>query len=207
MENNTQNKQLVSKKHYIMIGVNLVLALISVYLFEFWFKKVIQLDTLKVVENFSVVGLTLITYFIAKTYYSKGVLNTLKKIFVLGILFTTIIGLMLLSIKEINDVIYPLSGIFIVSIGFYMLSLSAGTMNSGGIFGTALFFGAFISIAKYLGYIDWSTVLMLSKVLVFLILFIGGTWAEIRNVFHGIKGTNPDGNGIETETNDDNEDE
>jgi len=184
--------QAISNKHHIMIGVNFVLALISVYLFEFWFNRTLTLESLQMVENFAVVFLTAVTYFIAKTYYNKGVVNTFKKIAILVTLFLTIIGLMLLSVSTPSDIIYPLSGIIIISIGFYMISLSSGTINSGGMVGLSLIIATPIIFLKYFGVIEWGMVSTLSKFGVFLILFIGGTWAELRAIIHGIRGTNSD---------------
>lgn len=183
-------------KHWLMIGVNLVLALISVYLFEFWYKQVMTLETLQLVENLAVVVLTALTYFIGKTYYIKGVMNTAKKIIILVLLSLAILGLMLLSVKLPADMIYPFSGVIIVSVAFYMLSLTAGTLNTIGIIGLSLLFTSAIAFMKWFDVISWDTVGDLAKLAVFIILFIGGTWAEIRALIHGIRGTNADGGGF-----------
>jgi hypothetical protein len=183
-------------KHWLMIGVNLILALISVYLFEFWYKQVMTLETLQLLENIAVVVLTALTYFIGKTYYIKGVMNTAKKIIILVLLSLTILGLMLLSVKLPADMIYPFSGVIIVSVAFYMLSLTAGTLNTIGIIGLSLLFTSAIAFLKWFDVITWDVVGELAKLAVFIILFIGGTWAEIRALIHGIRGTNADGGGF-----------
>ncbi len=195
----TTQKESNSKKnnrHWIMIIVNLILALISVYLFEFWYKKVIALEALQLAENIGVVILTALTYFIGKTYYIKGVMNTAKKIFILVLLSLVILGLMLLSVKTPADMIYPFSGILIVSVAFYMLSLTAGTLNTIGVIGLSLLFASGIAFLKWFDTISWNTAGELGQLAVFIILFIGGTWAEIRSLIHGIRGTNADGNGF-----------
>jgi hypothetical protein len=180
-----------------MIGVNLLLALVSVYLFEFWFKKVIQLESpIQIFTNISVVALTFITYFIAQTYYIKGVMNTAKKILTLVILSVVIIALMLLSVKVPSDIVYPFSGVALASIAFYMLSLSAGTLNTVGMIALALIFAIPIAFLKWFGKIDWPMVANLSEFAIFVILFLGGTWAQIRAVIHGIRGVNRDGGGF-----------
>jgi len=180
-----------NKSNWIMVGVNLILALVSVYLFEFWFKKVIALpDMIQKVENISIVVLTAVTYFIAKTYYIKGVANTAKKIFILLGLSAVIVGLMLLSVKTPADVIYPFSGVLLVSIAFYMLSLSAGTLNTIGMIGLALIFSIPIAFLKWFHVIGWDMTGELSQFAVFVILFLGGTWSQIRSALHGIRGVN-----------------
>jgi len=180
-----------------MIGVNLILSLVSVYLFEFWFRKVIGLESsFQKFANIAVVILTLTTYFVAKTYYIKGVMNTAKKIFVLVVLAASTLGLMLLSVKYPSDIIYPFSGVALASIAFYMLSLTAGTLNTVGMIGLALIFAIPISFLKWFDKIDWHMVGNLSEFALFVILFIGGTWAQIRAVIHGIRGVNEDGGGF-----------
>ncbi|RLA77324.1 MAG: hypothetical protein DRG30_00480 [Epsilonproteobacteria bacterium] len=186
-----------SSKNWIMIVVNLVLALISIYLFEIWFKKVIALDnTFQMLANIAVVILTALTYFIAKTYYIKGVMNTAKKIFVLLILAATTLGMMLMSVKVPADIVYPFSGIILVSIAFYMLSLTAGTLNTVGMIGLALLFATPIAFLKWFDKIDWSMVGELGQFALFVILFLGGTWSQIRAAIHGIRGVNADGSGF-----------
>ena len=180
-----------------MIIVNLILALISVYLFEIWFEKVIDLDnTFQKFANIAVVVLTALTYFIGKTYYIKGVMNTAKKIFTLLILAAVTLGMMLLSVKVPADIVYPLSGVILVSIAFYMLSLTAGTLNTVGMVGLTLLFAAPIVFLKWFDKIDWSMAGELSQFGLFVILFLGGTWSQIRAVIHGIRGVNADGGGF-----------
>ncbi len=185
-----------SNTQWGVIIINLILALISVYLFEFWFEKVLELQPLQLTENIAIVILTVITYFIAKTYYIKGVMNTAKKILILALLAITILGLMLHASPVVEDVIYPFSGVLIVSVAFYMLSLSAGTLNTVGMIGLALLLAAPIAFLKWFNVIEWGMVADLSKFAVFIILFLGGTWAQIRAFIHGIRGTNADGGGF-----------
>ncbi len=180
-----------NKSNWGMIGINLILSLVSVYLFEFWFKEVIALPNMvQKVENIAIVILTILTYFIAKTYYIKGVMNTAKKIFILLGLSIVILGLMLLSVKTPSDVIYPFSGILLVSIAFYMLSLSAGTLNTIGIIGLALVFATPIAFLKWFNTIGWGMTVELGQFAIFVILFLGGTWSQIRSALHGIRGVN-----------------
>ncbi len=193
----TSQKKKASSNYWLMIGVNLVLSLISIYLFEFWFKEVIALDNMmQKLTNIAVVVLTAITYFVANTYYIKGVANTAKKIFILLFLAIGTIGLMLLSVKVPSDVIYPFSGVILVSIAFYMLTLTAGTLNTIGMIAMALILATPIAFLKWFGYVDWGMVADLSKFALFFILFIGGTWSHIRSAIHGIRGVNPTGGGM-----------
>jgi hypothetical protein len=183
-----------SNKHWLMIGVNLVLSLISVYLFEFWFKKVLALENeIQLAENLAIVALTVVTYFVAKTYYIKGVMNTAKKILVLIGLGIAILALMLLSVKVPADIVYPFSGIILVSLAFYMLSMSAGTLNTIGMVGLALILATPIAFLKWFNTIGWDMVIDLSQFAVFIILFIGGTWSQIQMAIHGIRGVNNTG--------------
>ncbi len=62
------------------IGVNLLLSLISVYLFEYWFDEVLTLEPLQLAENLGVVGLVAAMFFVGKTFYTKGVWNNFKQI-------------------------------------------------------------------------------------------------------------------------------
>jgi hypothetical protein len=185
-----------SNKNWIIIGVNLALSLISVYLFEFWFKKVLALEnSVQLIENLAIIALTIVTYFVAKTYYIKGVMNTAKKIFILIGLTVAILALMLLSVKVPSDIIYPFSGIVLVSLAFYMLSMSAGTLNTIGMVGLALILATPIAFLKWFNVIGWSMVMELSQFAVFIILFIGGTWSQIKMAIHGIRGVNRTGLG------------
>ncbi len=180
-----------------MIVVNIILALVSVYLFEIWFQKVIALDsTFQKLANIAVVILTALTYFIGKTYYIKGVMNTAKKIFVLLVLAATTLGMMLLSVKVPADIVYPFGGIILVSIAFYMLSLTAGTLNTVGMIGLTLLFATPIAFLKWFDKIGWGMVGELGQFALFVILFLGGTWSQIRAVIHGIRGVNADGSGF-----------
>ncbi len=186
-----------NNKNWGMIGINLALSLISVYLFEFWFKEVIALENMvQKVENIAIVILTAVTYFIAKTYYIKGVANTAKKILILLGLSASILGLMLLSVKVPADAIYPFSGVLLVSIAFYMLSLSAGTLNTIGIVGLALIFAIPITFLKWFNTIGWDMTIELTQFSIFIILFLGGTWSQIRSAMHGIRGVNSTESGI-----------
>jgi hypothetical protein len=183
-------------KHWLMISVNLILSLIAVYLFEFWFKQVVKLDTFQLVDNIAIVVLTALTYFIGKTYYIKGTMNTIKKIITLVFLTLSILALMLIAVKTPADVIYPFSGIIIVSVAFYMLSLTAGTLNTTGLVGLSLLFSSIIAFLAWFKVIELGTTVELLQLSVFFILFIGGTWAEIRAIIHGIRGVNKDGGGF-----------
>lgn len=186
-----------NNKHWVMIGVNLVLSLISVYLFEFWFKKVLALENqVQIAENIAIIILTLVTYFVAKTYYIKGVMNTAKKIVILIGLAATILGLMLLSVKVPADIVYPFSGIILVSLAFYMLSMTAGTLNTIGMVGLALILATPIAFLKWFDTISWDMLIELSQFAIFIILFIGGTWSQIQLAIHGIRGVNATGTGV-----------
>ena len=123
-------------------------------------------------------------------------MNTVKKIAILILLSITILGLMLVSVVEPSDMIYPFSGVIIVSVAFYMLSLSAGTLSTIGIVGLSLFFATPIAFLKWFNVIDWLMVGNLAEFAIFIILFLGGTWAEIRALIHGIRGTNTDDGGF-----------
>ncbi len=185
------------------IGVNLLLSLISVYLFEYWFDKVMTLESLQLAENLGVVGLVASMFFVGKTFYTKGVWNNFKQITIMIFLGAAALGLMLLSLKSLGDAVYPASGILLVGIAFYMISLSSGTLNLVGIAGLALIFATPISIAKWFGHISWSTTGELAQFAIFVILFLGGTWAHIRAYLHGVRGTNKDGGGYGGDNNGD----
>ncbi len=208
MEKNPTATPKSSTKNWQMIAINLTLSLISVYLFEFWFKKVMHLEnTLQISTNIAVALLTAITYFVAKNYYIKGVMNTAKKIVTLLLLSVVIVGLMLLSVKTPADIIYPFSGVILVSIAFYMLSLTAGTLNTIGMIALALILATPIAFLKWFHTIEWGMVVELGQFALFIILFLGGTWSHIRSAIHGIRGVNPTGVGDEGDGDGDTGDE
>ncbi len=123
-------------------------------------------------------------------------MNTAKKIFTLLVLAAATLGMMLLSVKVPADIVYPFAGVILVSIAFYMLSLTAGTLNTVGMIGLALLFATPIAFLKWFDKIDWSMAGELSQFGLFVILFLGGTWSQIRAAIHGIRGVNADGSGF-----------
>ena len=181
-------------KHIVKIVVNFILALISVFLFEYWFKHLMHsnLTTFQQIANIGAVIMVFLTYFVANSFYTKGVLNNLKKILTTIIMAAIVLGLMALSVKDIHDIIYPASGVIIASIAFYMLSLSTGTLGAVGIIALIIILLTPIMFGVMFKYISIHTAVILIKVSLFLILFVGGTWAEIRFLIHGIRGTNKD---------------
>ncbi len=183
-----------SNKHIVKIVVNFILAIVSVFLFEYWFKHLLHsnLTTLQQAANIGAVIMVFLTYFVANSFYTKGVLNNLKKIVTTLIMAAIVLGLMALSVKDIHDIIYPASGVIIASIAFYMLSLSTGTLGAVGIIALIIILLAPIMFGVMFKYITMHTAVILIKVSLFLILFVGGTWAEIRFLIHGIRGTNRD---------------
>ena len=197
-----ETRKIKRKNLFVIVG-NLVLALVSIYFFEFWARSLFshELTTLQIAENIGVVALTALTYFIGKTFYTKGFFNNAKKIGITILLGITIVALMVHSAPLPTDMVYPISGIIVVSIAFYMLSLTSGTLGTSGILFWSLLFGAGISFSKVYGWIDWDTVTTLSKLSIFVILFIGGTWAQIRMALHGVRGVNKDGGGLGTSDN------
>jgi len=189
-------KQKNGYKKELGIGlVNLVLAGISIFVFDYWFSMVTQLPYLQMAENFGVVFLGATTLFVGKTFYGKGTINNVKKIFYTTALAVATVALMLYTALTLN-ILYPLSGAVLVFIAFYMLSLSASTMNMVGIIATAMVFGATIGYLNMKDYIDWDTTGTLAKVAMFLILFIGGVWPHFRRWMHGVTGVNKDGGGF-----------
>ena len=168
---------------------NASLAGISVYLFDYWYDKVVELPAMQMTYNLLLVVLLALTYFTGKTYYTRGTVNIGKQVLTLIIMGIGVLGLMFLSVTTLGDTIYPLSGIVIISIGFYMLALSAGTMGAGGILAMTLGFGALIMFSKMFNYIGWNGVGELAQFGVASVLFVGGTWSHISHYLFGVKGT------------------
>ena len=192
-------------KHILKIVVNFILALISVYLFEFWFKHLLHsnLTKLQISANIGAVIMVFLTYFVANSFYTKGVLNNLKKILITVIMAAIVLGLMALAVRDVSDTIYPASGVIIASIAFYMLSLSTGTLGAVGLIALSIILFAPIMFAVIFKYISIHGAINLIKISIFLILFIGGTWAEIRFLIHGIRGTNKDSGNLGDENDGD----
>jgi len=193
---NVKKVQTNSYKKELGIGLtNLTLAGVSIFVFDYWFSKVSQLPVLEMAENFGVVFLGAMTLFIGKTFYGKGTINNMKKIFYTTVLAVMTVALMLYTGLTLN-ILYPLSGAVLVFIAFYMLSLSASTMNMVGIVSTAMVLGTGIGYLNMKEYIDWAMTGTLAKVAMFLILFIGGVWPHFRRWMHGVSGVNKDGGGF-----------
>ncbi len=194
-----QNKLIVKEglsRSTIMILMNAALAIAAIYLMEYWYDQVSELPTDRYVENIAVVVLTGTMYFVGKSFYTKGLLNKLKMFASMSILAAGIIGLTLLASPTEIDLMYPFTGIIIISIGFYMLFLSAGTLTVTGIYAMVIVFGSLIAGAKWFGHIDWDSTANWTQVAMATTLFIGGTWAHFRAFLNGIRGINSDGNGF-----------
>ena len=197
------NKKEVSyKKELSIAGVNLFLAAISVFLFDYWFGLVSELPALKMAMNFGVVFLAGATLFVGKTFYGKGTINNIKRTIYTTLLASSTVSLMLYTGLTLN-IFYPLSGAILIFIAFYMLSLSASTMNLVGIIATAMVFATGIGYLKMNDMIDWDMTSILSKVGIFIILFIGGVWPHFRRWMHGVSGVNKDGGGFRSDDGDD----
>jgi len=197
------NKKEVSyKKELSIAGVNLFLAAISVFLFDYWFGLVSELPALQMAMNFGVVFLAGATLFVGKTFYGKGTINNIKRTLYTTLLASSTVGLMLYTGLTLN-IFYPLSGAILIFIAFYMLSLSASTMNLVGIIATAMVFATGIGYLKMNDLIDWDMTSILSKVGIFIILFIGGVWPHFRRWMHGVSGVNKDGGGFRSDDGDD----
>jgi len=192
MEN---KKTLKSKKPIIQIAVNLILSLMAVYLFEVWIKRVWHLPPLQTAYNIGAIVLTFAMFFVGKTYYTKGVLNNLKKIIIMVLMAVGVLGLMLLSSTRIEDVVYPLSGFFLSGIVFYMISLSTVTINLTGMIWIFMVLLIPVAFLQWFGKITFSTASETAQFIMFIVLFFGATWAEIRAYIHGIRGVNRDGGG------------
>ena len=176
-------------KYLGRIGGNLALAGTSVYLFDYWYDKVVELPAMQMSLNLTLVFLLALTYFVGKTYYTRGTINIGKQVITLLFMGVGVLALMYFAVKTEGDVIYPLSGVAIISIGFYMLALSAGTMGAGGILAMSLGFASLIMFANMFGYIGWNGTGELAQFGVFSVLFVGGTWSHISHYLFGVKGT------------------
>lgn len=178
------------------IFINFILAGASVYLFRFWFNKVSELPVDKMIANIGAIAMLVATFFVIKTYYSRGTFNQLKRISLAILMSGSSLAMILYSIDSLSDIPYPLSGVIITLIAFYMVSLTAsGTLGLIGVTGWAFLFATPISIAKMFNYISWGTTAELAQASVVLILFIGGTWGYIQLALHGVRSTNNVGGG------------
>lgn len=203
---NKQPKTFGHKKELAIGLVNLTLAFVSVFVFEWWFKKVSSLDTTNMIENFGVVFLAITTLFVAKTYYGKGVMNNIKRVLITTGLAAATIGLLAFSVKVPSDIVYPLGGIALVLVVFYMLSLSLSTLNLAGIIGIGMVLMGGIAVSYHLNYIELGTAGNLTKWSAFVILLIGGVWPHFRKALHGITGVNKDGGGFGNDSDGDPDD-
>lgn len=185
-----------SYKKELAIGlVNLVLAWISVFLFEYWFKAVGDLEPLRMALNLGVIVMSTITLFVAVTFYGRGTRNNLYRVVLTFGLAAATLTLIYFSGNTPEEMIYPFGGLSLVLIAFYMLSLSTDTLNLSGIVALSMVLATIILMSKKFEWIDWAMTGELSKYAVFIILFWGGVWPHFRSFMHGIKGTNRDGGG------------
>ena len=187
----------VKDRKELWVGlINLALAGISVFLFEYWFTVVTALETAQMWKNFGVIFGATATLFVGKTFYGKGLMNNIKKGLLTFGLAALTIALMLYSAPTEAEAVYPLTGLALVLIAFYMLSLSFSTLTLIGIVGVGMLMYGSIAYAKLYGYIDWSMAGELSKWAMFIILFWGGVWPHFRKYSHGVTGVNKDGGGF-----------
>ena len=199
METTEKGNEKSYKKELSVAGVNIVLAIISVYLFDYWFKMVNQLPAIQMAENFGVIVLGASTLFVGKTFYGKGTINNIKKIAYTSILAIMTVALILYTSLTLN-LMFPLTGIILVFISFYMLSLSISTMNLVGIISAAMVSVTAIAYMKMKDFIDWGMTGELIKITIFFILFIGGVWPHFRRWMHGVSGVNKDGGGFSSDS-------
>ena len=195
-----------NRKKEIGIGLaNLTLAGISVYVFDYWITSVAELSWGVMLLNFLVVIGAIFTLFVGKTFYGKGTINNGKKIVYTFGLGAGTIALMLFT-SQFTGIGYPLSGLILVMIAFYMLSVSANTLNIIGMVSMSMVLFGFVAWMNMQGYIGWAWTGYLSEASVFTILFWGGVWPHFRRAMHGVHGVNKDGGGFGSDDSGDEDD-
>ena len=186
-------------KDLIAFLISVALAVASVFLIGPWIDSVMLLDWQAVGLIFTSSLTTFITYYIAKTHYSKGSMNVLKKIFWVSFFAVLTVGLALGStmvmggVASIVSLTYALTGIFIVSVIFYMVSLSSETLGLLGMAALSIFLGSLIAGGSFYGYLGHEATLWALQGALLIILAVGGVFAKWRMYLHGIRGVNNDG--------------
>lgn len=204
--NQTKTKAPVKKgwakylnKELFAFLVSAILAAASVFLIGPWIDEVMLLSTQAIAYNFLAAASALAMYFVAKTHYSRGMWNVLKKIFWVVVLASAVIGFSLLSTTamggaaSIGALVYPLTGIFIVSVIFYMVSLSSETIGLIGMSFLSVILLGIIAGAAFYGHLQYAGVILAIKAALLIILSAGGVFAKLRMYLHGIRGVNNDG--------------
>lgn len=186
-------------KDLIAFLVSIALAVASVFLIGPWIDNVMLLNWQAITYNFAAAITTAATYYIAKTHYSKGAMNVLRKIFWVFLLAVATVGFALLSttamggVASISALVYPLTGIFIVSVTFYMVTLSSETLGLLGMAGLSIILGSIIAGGVFYGYLGYGGAILATQFSLLLILSVGGVFAKWRMYMHGIRGVNNDG--------------
>lgn len=179
------------------IVVNFVLSAIAVYALTFWYNEVRTLEPLKQGLNLGAVFMIVALVFTATTYFSKGTWNVIKKAIILILMSAITVALVFFSVEVVEDIIYPASGILVAGIGYYMFSLSSHTLRASGITFIIVVISIIILLTyKFVPGLTGDQIKDMIKLGVFLMLYLGGTWAHLRNAWHGIKGVNSDGGGF-----------
>ncbi len=177
----------------IPVFISLALAAASVYLIGPWIDYVVALETTKMIYIFLSAVFTGITFFVAKTHYSRGAMNVLKKIMYTIILGSATVGFAIMSSTTISGLVPALTGIFIVGVIFYMISLSSETITLLGMSAMAIVFGALIVGGLVYGNLEYASAIIFVKIALLIMLLAGGVWAKIRRYMHGVQGVNADG--------------
>lgn len=189
----TQGWRKYFNKDLIPIFLNIALAAASVLLIGPWIDYVLELETSSMIFNFAAAVTAGAAVFIAKTHYNKGTWNIIKKTLMVTSASALTIYFSFLSAGTADALWYPFTGVFIVLVTFYMISLSTETLGLIGISAAGMLLG--IGLVGLYTYSDITgdTLLLLTKASMLLILFLGGVLAKIRMYLHGIRGTNNDG--------------
>ncbi len=188
----TQGWRKYFNKDLVPFLITAALAGASVYLIGPWIDNIMLLETATMIYNFAAAIAAGITFFVAKTHYDRGGWNVFWKIIGVTGLATLTVGFILLASMH-TSILYPLAGVFIVIVTFYMVSLSSVTMGLGGIIGAVIVFGAGIAYGLLHGIILQATAIILAKLLVLGILVLGGVAAKFKMYLHGIQGVSNNG--------------
>ncbi len=195
------NKSMITKvdwskyvnKDLIAFLISALLAVAAVYLVSPWVRNVMTLGWVSILFNFAAVISTGVTYYIAKTHYNKGAWNVFWKVVMVTIGGSITVFFTIMSSTTMGGLWYPLTGIFIISVIFYMIALSSETIGLLGMVAMAIVSGTLIVGGLVFGKIDSDGAIMWTKIMMVVIFAIGGVFAKWRMYLHGIRGVNNDG--------------
>ena len=185
-------KKWLNKDFFAMIAT-ILMAASSVYLVGPWVRTILEFPISTILYNFGAVASVAITLYAAAVMYNRGGWNIAVKFMTVAFFSILTVILIILSSNSMNGLWYPLTGIFILYITFYMVVLSSKTLTLKGISAIAIILSSLILGSMVYNNTTYDDAIFWMKISLTFIFAIGAVLPKIRYWLHGIKGVNNDG--------------